>query len=205
MSARKTPPPQPPSPQARRFVRYVAGFGVGVAIGLAPFLGAVDVPGFVALLQLFPDELARALIPLSAFLMGVVAVAVQFYSGERIGVTKLRRRFLRTLILVLVGFLLLIVLYALFVRSVPIATKDLAIAFTVGWQRIETCGCAPDIPDEQCLKELTAGPTGTPSCWGRQLIVTRLALILAYLLVTGGFGALVGLLMLTEARRKPKS
>jgi len=194
--------PRPPSTLARRFVRYVSGFGVGVALGMAPFLGVVEVPGFEALLRLFPRELAHSLIPLSAFLMGVVAVAVQFYSGERIAATTLRRRFKRTLILLLVGFLLLVVLYTLFVRTVAVEGGARELAFTTGWQRLPSCGCPPQLTDVECLKELSANPAATGSCWGRQLLVVRLSLTLAYLLVTGGFGALVGLLLLAEERRR---
>lgn len=194
--------PRPPSALARRFVRYVAGFGVGVALGLAPFLGVVEVPGFSALLRLFPADLARSLIPLSAFLMGVVAVAVQFYSGERIAARAFRRRFFVTLVLLLVGFLLLVVLYALFVRDVPVAGGKSNLAFVIGWQRLPSCDCDAELSDLQCLKELSADPAAIGSCWGRQLVVGRLALTLGYLLVTGGFGALVGLLLLAEERRR---
>jgi hypothetical protein len=34
----------PPTPLARQFVRLLVGFGVGVGLGSAPFLGIVDVP-----------------------------------------------------------------------------------------------------------------------------------------------------------------
>src|SRR4051812_25046827 len=71
----------PPTPLAKRFVRSVLGFGVGVGLGLAPFLGKLGVPGFSALLSLFPEALSAFLIPVSAFLMGMLAAVTQFYSG----------------------------------------------------------------------------------------------------------------------------
>src|SRR4051812_30870916 len=76
-------PIQPPTSMAQRFVRYGLGFFVGVAIGMAPFLGEVNVPVFRALLSVMPFQLWSDLIPLSAFLMGIIAVAVQFYAAER--------------------------------------------------------------------------------------------------------------------------
>lgn len=197
-------PPSPPSALARRFVRYVVGFGVGVAVGLAPFLGVLRVPGFEALVSLFPLDLRATVIPLSAFLMGVVAVAVQFFAGERIARTALRRRFRRGLVALLIGFLLLIVLYSLFVVRVAVDGGERSVAVAVGWARLPACGCTA-VGDADCVRALSLAPAAVESCWGsRQLRLVRLGLILSYLTVTGGFGALVGLLLLVEDRRRAR-
>ena len=78
----------PPTPLAQRYVRYVVGFGVAVGVGLAPFLGKV--PGLDVLARLFPPDLKSTLIPFSAFLMGLIAVAIQYYSAESISRPVLR-------------------------------------------------------------------------------------------------------------------
>lgn len=193
---------RPPTALARRFVRYVVGFGVGVAVGMAPFLGVLEVPGFQALVSLYPRELRATLIPLSAFLMGLVAVAVQFYAGSSISRRALGRRFRRGLAVLLIGFLLMIVLYTLFVVRVELDGGESAVAVTVGWTRLPSCGCTAE-SDVDCVGELSLSSRAIESCWGgRQLRVVRLILILSYLLVTGGFGALVGLLLLSEEKRR---
>ena len=195
--------PRPPTPLIRRLVRYVAGFGVGVGLGLAPFLGTIQVPGFEALLGLFPPELQRTLIPLSAFLMGLVAMAVQFYAGERIARSALRRRFRRALIALLVGLLLFVGLHTLFVKSLPTDGGAGSAVVTIGWQRLPSCGCPPTLSDAECVKSLSADPAAIESCWGsRQLGLARLSLTLAYLVLTGGFAALAGLLLLAEERHR---
>lgn len=195
--------PRPPSPLARRLVRYIAGFGVGVGLGLAPFLGTVEVPGFAALLSLFPRDLQGTLIPLSAFLMGLVAMGVQFYAGERIARTALRRRFRRSLLALLAGLVLFVGLHTLLVRRLATDGGAGSVTVTIGWQRLPSCGCPPALSDAECVKSLSADPAAIESCWGsRQLGVARLGLTLAYLVLTGGFAALAGLLLLAEERRK---
>lgn len=197
--------PRPPSELARRFVRYVVGFGVGVAIGLAPFLGVLRVPGFEALVSLYPLELRATLIPLSAFLMGLVAVVVQFYAGESLSRRAIGRRFRRGLAVLLAGFVALIVLYSVFVVRVDYDGGQRTAAVAIGWSRLPSCGCGV-VSDVDCLRELSLSSPAIESCWGgRQLQLVRLALTLSYLLVTGGFGALAGLLLLSEraSRRAP--
>src|SRR5437016_3481091 len=85
--------PPPPPPLARRWIRYLLGFGVSVAIGLAPYLGKVHVPLFSPLLDLIPESLQTTILPLSSALMGIVAVGVQWYGGERLTEQWLRRAF----------------------------------------------------------------------------------------------------------------
>jgi hypothetical protein len=100
----------PPTPLARRFVRYALGFFVGVAIGMAPILGSVNVPGFKALLNVMPFQIASELIPLSAYLMGIIAVAVQYFAGENTPPSVLRKLFRISLFVITVGFLLFVIL-----------------------------------------------------------------------------------------------
>lgn len=197
--------PVAPTPLARKLVRYVVGFGIGVGLGMAPFLGRV--PGLEALLQLFPVNLHRTLIPLSVFLMGLIAVAIQFYSGETPpSRTALRRRFSLALYSLLAGLLLFMILHATFVERVDLRSQEGKLRSTpviVGLSRVQGCECPPRISDSACLAQLTLEPAAIESCWGsRPLRLIRLALSLAYLLLTGGFAALVGLLLLQEESRR---
>ena len=86
-----------PTPVGRRWVNYLIGFSVGVGSGLSVYLGKVHVPLFSPLLDLIPFTLQNTLIPLSSALMGIVAVAVQFYSYTRWGARRLGGLFARTI------------------------------------------------------------------------------------------------------------
>lgn len=199
------PTPRPPTPTALRFVRYIAGFSVGVALGTAPFLGKTAIPGFDALLGLFPRDLQATLIPMSAFAMGVVAVAVQGQGDAKdASLRRLRTLFRRTLVLLLILFLTLVVLYTKFVVRVPVGAAGATAAVVVSSQRLPTCLCtAPS--DLQCIEELSLKPAAIESCWGsRPLRNVRLGLSLVYLGLTSGFGALVGLLILFPEARKTR-
>jgi hypothetical protein len=202
---RKGEAPEAPTPIARRYVSYVVGFGVAVGIGLAPFLGKVA--GVDALLNLFPRSLHGSLIPLSAFLMGFIAVVIQFYSGESLSRALLRRRFKVAWLLLLAGFVLLFSFHTLFVVPVPYKTERGTIPVLIGSSRIQggSCQCAPTDSDKQCIQKLSFDPAAIETCWGSGSIKLRGYLLsLSYLMVTGGFGALIGLLLLTEQARQQK-
>lgn len=195
---RRIPVPRPPTPLARRFVRYVVGFGVAVGIGLAPFLGQLDLPLFTPLLHLIPRSLRDTLLPLSAALMGLVAVVVQWLGEERLTKTWLRKAFRRTLTVAGVSFLLLLVLHAFLVVRVPIPRTDSFESFIVGF-------VWPEVPDcrgyslADCLRQgwLPLDERVVASLIGaRQITLASLCLELAYLVFTGSFAALVGLVVL---------
>lgn len=200
--------PSPPTPLARRYVRYVLGFTVGVAVGLAPFLGALDVPLFAPLLSMFPDKLRPFALPLSSFVMGLMAVGVQFAAGEEVSRRWLRRTFLRTFVAILVGVVVVAVLYTAVVRTVPAARVEgegnVYIPLVVGFVRPDpppgACLCEPRLSDIECI--VRVGFDNVDACWGRQVMWSRLLLVLSYLFLTGGFGALIGLLLLQEGSRR---
>lgn len=194
----------PPTPLARQFVRLVVGFSVGVGLGMAPFLGALKVPGFRALLSLYPNELREPLVATGAFLMGVVAVVIQFYAGERVSRTDVRRLFRRTLIVVGVALVLLVVLWVENVRLVP--TTGEPASFVVAGERLSTCPCAAATPDVECIRQLGAGPGGVSRCWSDKAARRIwLGLFASYFLLTGGFGALIGLLLLQKAAKQQEA
>lgn len=195
--------PAPPTPLARKLVRYVVGFGIGVGLGMAPFLGKVR--GVEALLQLFPDNMHAMLLPLSVFLMGLVAAAVQFYSGESISRQALRRRFKLGLISLLAGLALFLILYSTFVERFTYRHRDgkiESIPVILGFSRTPTCLCDPRVSNAKCLEQLTLQTGAIESCWGRPVRLVQLAFSFSYLLLTGGFAALIGLLLLQEQSRK---
>jgi len=202
--AAKVPAPQPPTALSRRFVRYLVGFGVGVALGLAPFLGTAVVPGFVPLADLLPLTLQEQLAALAPVVMGVVAVAVQFGSESRISRKRLRRRFAVTLSVLAAGFVLLVVLQTFVVSEVAILGGDRTVRYAVGLDRPATCVCPPGLSDSECIiEELTLDPARVETCWGTGSVRrTELALTFSFLLVIGGFGALVGLVLLQEEARR---
>lgn len=75
---------RPPTALTRVWVRSLIGFSVGVAVGLAPYLGVTGVPLFTPLLELIPSTARHTTIPLSAALMGLVAMWVQWYGADKL-------------------------------------------------------------------------------------------------------------------------
>lgn len=185
-------------PTAFRYVRWMAAFGVAAAIGMAPLLGKLRVPFFEPLLQLLTEELQGISIPISSLLMGILAVAVQFYSDERIVRRSLKKRFGAVLIAVVISLLAFITLRTKCVVAVPV--EDWTELVVIGWSREAGCMCGPD--DVKCIKDL-AFQIG--SCWSEGAQENaKLALQIAYLCLMGGFGALVGLLVLQDTARRQR-
>jgi hypothetical protein len=205
--ARKENPSNPlPTPLVRRFVRYVLGFGIATGVALFPYLGKVAGGG--ALLDLFPGSMKETLLPISVFVMGFIAVAVQFYSGETIHRSVLRRRFKAGLVSLLVGLVLFSILHALLVVRVSYTSKDgkeiLHSPFVIGFVKSKGCGCASETNNQQCIEELSFAEEKIATCWNTTL--SRLLLQFSYLVLTGGLAALIGLLLLQEeARRQEKT
>jgi hypothetical protein len=185
----------------RLLLRYVLGFGVGFGVGMAPFLGRVKVPGFSALLELYPRQMQQYLIPLSAFLLGTVAVAVQYYSYNRRTTATLDRRFGWLLVSLLAAFVILVGLYTTFVIAVPIEATGGWAHVVIGWSRSATCGCPPKMSDRECVKEVSLDPTAIDSCWDH-VPLFEFALTIPYLFLLSGFVALVGLLLFKEKDRE---
>lgn len=193
-----------PTPVTRRLVRYVVGFGVGAVVGMAPFLGNLDVPLFRALPSLFPGNMQEMFTPFAGFLVGLVVVAVQFYSEERLDPARLRRRFLALFAVLLFGLLLFVALYLLFVVRVDTAHGVQPVL--IGWEMDPECACVGAglrNNASECIKRLSLDPTRIESCWGRRdLLLSGLLLTFGYLLLTGGFVGLVGLVVLQRPRRE---
>lgn len=193
-----------PTILSARFVKYVVGFTVAVGFGLAPFLGLVKVPGYQALLEIFNDPMdQQALFPFSIFLMGVIAVAVQFYSGERISRRAIRRRFAAALAALLVGLFGLFWLHESRVVRKSFSDASVPLVVVLGWAKSDDCPCSSTESTEEILDCLADYGYRPGLCWPGSRGVKR-TMKLAYLLLTGGFAALVGILLLQEEsiRRK---
>ncbi len=190
----------PPPLLGRRFVRYVIGYGVWIAVGLGPFLGKIQVPGFSPLLELFPVTMQQELIPICFFLFSTVAVAVQFQSAGVTSRATLKRRFRFALTTVLVLLLALFVLYKLFVIDVGVDRRVLVVR---GLTRSGHCQCDPSWDDARCVRWLGINDNSIRMCWDH-LTPIELGLEVPYTILMGGFGWLVGLLLLRERKPRPR-
>ena len=196
--------PLPPTPLARRFVRYLGGFGIATGVGLAPFLGQLDLPLLTPLLHLIPRSLRGTLVPLSAALMGVVAVGVQWLAQRRVSSAWLRRAFRGALAAAGAAFLLLLVLHLFVVVQISVLGGEAFETFVVGFVRPDADGCR-GYSNVECVQRLSLDEKRIASYWGdRQVAVASLCLELTYLLLTGAIGALVGLVVLRETSRPPR-
>lgn len=188
--------PAPPS-IARRLVSYVLGFGVSVAVGLAPYLGKLDIPLFDSLLKLIPTSLHNTALPLSAALMGLVAVIVQWYGSERFSKDWLHQSFTKVLKLTLGTFIILFIVHIFVVVRVPYDGGS--ETFLVGFVRPVKPPCEDSISDVECIARITLDDTEIQSYWGSfQIRIATISLLFPYLAFTGSFGLLVGLLLLKE-------
>ncbi|WP_224243125.1 hypothetical protein [Hyalangium gracile] len=197
--------PAPPR-IARHWLNKMLGLGVGVALGLAPLLGGVGIPGFKALLLLYPESLRYWVIPLASLLMGGMATAVQFYGEEHLRQRWLRRMFSRLGLGLLVALLAFVFLYQKAV--VLIRTGEGPAVFVRGMgARSEQCPCngtdlgectpCGSASDAECFKDISLDPDRIASCWSRGAIDTSAqVLALGYLVLMGGLGAMVGILVL---------
>jgi hypothetical protein len=194
-----TKSPQPPTPLAKKLVRYILGFGVGVSVGLAPYLGLLNIPFFKPLLSLIPESIQDTVIPLSAAMMGTVAVVTEFYGGEHVTRAKLRRLFKRTLLIVIVTLVILMGIHIFSVVTVPILGGKESVSFIVGFRRPVKAPCTAEISDAECIKYLTLDISEVESFWGDgQVRLAKGLLILSYLSLTSSFGAIIGLIVLRD-------
>jgi len=196
-----------PSSFATRFVKYLVGFGVWFAVGLAPFLGKLKVPGFAALIELYPKSMQDWVVPLSGLFMGMIGVVVQFTAAHDPARTKVRRWFARAAAAFLIAFLLLTGVYLFTVTRVDRSTggggvTSLAVVTgtrTVPANRSSRCACGAGEPATECLPNISLRPANVESCFGTERVLfATLSLVLLYFAVTGSFAAAVGLLLITE-------
>lgn len=200
---RPTPAAAPSMPPiVRKFVRYFISFSAGVSVGLAPYLGKWDAPGFSWLLNLLPQTVQHLAIPLSSAGMGLVAIVVQWLAEEKIPAWRARRRFLYAMTSALVLLFAFLTLRIFVVVDVSVFGGRDYVPFQVGFTRPLVSPCEAQISDAECIKRLSFDPARIESFWGdRQVRIARLLLVLTYIAYVSAFGALIGLLVL----KSPKS
>ena len=206
--ANETPVKSPAAdlpPAAQQYLRYMLAFGVSLAVGLAPLLGKLNVPGFSALLSLYPVNLADTIIPFAALFMALPAIAVQFYAGDRINRNKLQRWFALTLGLVGVLLFVVLALYLFFVVQVPFEGGKGRATYAIGFNQSADSICLErkkSLPT--CIaEELTFNPARVEAVYPENEIrLVKLLLSSGYLALMGSFGLLIGLLVLRETRRR---
>ena len=201
-------------PVPRRFVRLILNFFVGLGVGLSPFLGFKNIPGFKSLISVMPFQIAPRLIVLSAFLMGIIVTAVQFYSAERIARPVLRKRFAIALVTMLVGFVLFYFLRGEFTVDVERGQSEETVTALIGatpfpYAPLDEDGCHcpnPARSPEACIQRLSFNAAAIEKCWDSREIRHRGELLgLSYLLLTGGVGVLVGFILVQERGRRQGS
>jgi TIR domain-containing protein len=198
-----TSPEQIPLPTAlsRDLARRVLGLGVGIVVAMAPFLGYVKVPGFEALFNLLPFQIQSEIVALSAFIVSLITVALQFYVAEKISRRVLRRIFKRVLFAVLIGFVGFIVLLSALTERVPRGHKKVSVM--ISFSRTTDCICKTS-NNIECIRELSFNEAAIQSCWGTgPLKVIKVLFILWYLALMSGFVVLVGLDLLRRAPESP--
>jgi hypothetical protein len=206
---------EPPSPTASLLVRRVLGFGVWVAIGLAPFLGRARVPLFTAVIEMYPESLQNWLIPLSGLFMGMIAVVVEFAAGETPARRKITFSFIAAVVVFAGALIWLIDAYGNSVVRVEktVMREDgnpdvVAMPVVTGTLEVpagrKQCGCEEGIPAAECLTNITLEPKRVARCFDPKVMAAATKkLSLLYLLVTGAFAAAIGLLLLSQRSRAP--
>lgn len=182
-----------PTGLPRKFLSELLVFGVACALSAAPFLGAKRIPWFEPLISIFPEEQRSLLIPVSSLLIGLVALAIQFYAGEAISRRSIRKGFPLILLIVLISIVSLLTLYVSYVVRLQVNVDEEVVVqrFVIGWYRLPTCKCGSDL---DCI---IGASQAIEKCWSeRSITQVKLALFLSYLIAIEGFAVLVGLLVL---------
>lgn len=188
----------PPTSLAKQLVRYILGFGIGVSLGLAPYFGEINIALFKPM-RLIPDSLRDSILPLSAALMGIIAVIVQWYGGQRLSQRWFKWAFRRAVIVAVISLTIFAVIHAFLVTTVPILAGQESASFVVGFSRPEGGSCK-GLSDADCIKILSFDEAAIASYWGdRQMRLSKLVLTLSYLSFTSSFGMLVGLIVLRRS------
>lgn len=173
---------------------------MSVAVGLAPYLGKVRVPLFSSLLSLIPENVQDTVLPLSAAVMGIVAVLVQWHGTEKLSKQWFKTRFTWVVILAICSLTLLTVVHTLTVVNVPYNGGKQSASFLVGFSRPNVPPCPSDVSDADCIRlHLTFNPARIESFWGdRQVRIAKLSLMFPYVIFTATFGMMVGLVLLKD-------
>lgn len=200
-----SPAPELPAPPAatRRWLGALVALAVTVPIGMAPLLGTWDVPGFKALLTLYPSTLRETALPLASLAMALVAISVQFFSRDTFSGRRLQRWFIALFAGLFVTLLLLAYVHSQNVVRVYIGDGSMSESYVVGRTRKSDCSCPISEGDAKCITRIGLDPQYLSNCWDeRETRMTSFYLTLLYVLMMSGTGALVGLLVMVRTQRK---
>jgi hypothetical protein len=196
-TADATPKPKLP-PLASDWIRYLLGFTISVAVGLAPYLGLVGVPGFTPLLSLIPASLQSIAIPISIASMGIIAVLVQWRKRDPAKPLEFRL----ALSFAATTLALFLAVQILAVTRVDVPAVGQTVSFATGPVSPNRSPCE-GLSREACICEkLGLDEAAIDSYYGDlQTNLTKLALVLTYIGFMSSFGWMVGLLLLRERNR----
>jgi hypothetical protein len=185
------------SPRApSRLRRRAAAFGLGFALGLAPFLlSFLD-----SLTYLIPLSLRSELRTTTALLGGFLALV----ASERSSLGLLGRKVFRAWAFAAPAGLVLLVFLQPFVVRFP-SEKGVLASEIIAPPRLAACSCETT-SDEECLRELNLDPAVLAQCWdGSRRTRNRIAWSLGYLLAIGGAQSFLCLLWIGpgKVRRAP--
>ncbi len=167
---------------------YVVASFMALIVSLL-FLRLLRSPSFEILRSLFLENSGIPWIPVSASAIILVAVGVQFYSGETLDQPTLRKLFAVLLLGLLVGSGILHWLYTSHVVLLG-SREDYVL---VGWSRLPECKCGKRIPNDECVEGLGVD---IGACWGETSIESvRTCFNLVVLLEACGIGAFLGLIV----------
>ena len=177
-----------------RWMKMLLGFSVSVSVGLAPYLGKLNVPLFTPMLSLIPASLQPVAIPLSAASMGLVAVLIQWYGFQHPGRRWLRVWFGRSIILCAVTLLAFAVIEMVAVVRIDVPAVDSVVSFAVGPYSPNKPPC-DGLSREECIKtKLTLEEAKVNSYFGENVVnMTKLVMVIVYVAFMSMFGMLVGL------------
>jgi hypothetical protein len=195
---RLSKPPQVPRTTVK-WMRLVLGFSVSVAVGLAPFLGRLQIPLFTPMLSLIPVSLQDVAIPVSAASMGVVAIIVQWNGAQSLPQNQLRRWFRRSLLFCVASLVFLVMIEMLAVVRVDVRSINDTASFAVGLSQPTAAPCT-GLSRAECIKtKLTLDESKIDSYFGEvQANSTKLILVLVYVTFMSAFAALVGALSISK-------
>ena len=202
-----SPTPELPAPPSatRRWLAALLALAVTVPLSLAPLLGNWDVPGFKALLSLYPSSLRETALPLATLAMSLVAISVQFFSRDSFSGRRLRRWFIALVCSLFALLLLLAYVHSQSVVRVYFRGGTMSESYIVSSTRGPACPCDPGDSDAVCITHLGLDPGYHSRCWSeRDVRRTSFFLTLLYVLLMSGVGALVGLLVMVRTQRKKK-
>ena len=183
-------------PLAATWIQYLLGFGVSVAVGLAPYLGKIHVPLFQPMLSFIPPSLQDIAIPVSSAAMGIVAVAVQWFGLERLSTTWLRAKFRQAVFLCVLTLAGLTAIETLAVVRVDVPAVHDHVSFATGFSYPNDPPCE-GIGREACIYRLSLDESKINPFFGELGVnLTKLILVLTYTVFMSTFGCLVGLAVL---------